>query len=135
MCGRYASSRSQVELLETFDVAPERADPELPADYNMAPTKISAALVARPPRDDREAPPVRQLRNLRWGFLPDQLDPQRLGESVPHEARTLRHRSRADAMGPEPRSFVMRMRRTQWWNPLQAIVGTAAAERLCVEVA
>lgn len=75
MCGRYASSRSRDELVETFDVDADRADPELPADYNMAPTKTSPAVLARPPREDRDAPPVRQLRNLRWGLLPDQLHP------------------------------------------------------------
>jgi putative SOS response-associated peptidase YedK len=56
--------------VEIFDIPADRADPELPADFNMAPTKTSPAVVARPPREDREAAPVRQLRNLRWGLIP-----------------------------------------------------------------
>lgn len=74
MCGRYSSSRPQQEILETFDVPLDRADPELPADYNVAPTKMSRAVLARPPKEDRDAPPVRQLRNLRWGLIPSATD-------------------------------------------------------------
>lgn len=48
----------------------------------MAPTKISAALVARPPRDDREAPPVRQLRNLRWGLIPSWAKDSKIGSRM-----------------------------------------------------
>jgi hypothetical protein len=36
--------------------------------YNVAPTKLSAAVLARPPRDEPDADPVRQLRNLKWGL-------------------------------------------------------------------
>lgn len=70
MCGRYASTRSRDELIETFDIPVERADPPLPPDYNMAPTKTAPVVVARPSREDRDAAPVRQLRNMRWGLVP-----------------------------------------------------------------
>jgi putative SOS response-associated peptidase YedK len=70
MCGRYASTQSRDELIETFDIEAERADPPLPPDYNVAPTKVAPVVVARPPREDRGAEPVRQLRNMRWGLVP-----------------------------------------------------------------
>lgn len=67
MCGRYATTRSRAELMQEFDVAGRFADPELPASFNVAPTQTSAVVLERPPRDDKTAAPVRQLRNLRWG--------------------------------------------------------------------
>jgi putative SOS response-associated peptidase YedK len=73
MCGRYASTRTRSELLETFKIEEALADEEKPPDYNVAPTKTPAVVLARPPRDDKDAEPVRQLRNLIWGLLPAQL--------------------------------------------------------------
>jgi putative SOS response-associated peptidase YedK len=59
-------------LLETFKIEEAFADEEKAPDYNVAPTKISPAVLARPPRgDDEDAEPVRQLRNLKWGLLPN----------------------------------------------------------------
>src|SRR5215211_4005903 len=62
MCGRYASPRTRSELLETFKIEQALADEEKPPDYNVAPTKTPAVVLARPPRDDKDAEPVRQLR-------------------------------------------------------------------------
>jgi putative SOS response-associated peptidase YedK len=62
MCGRYASTRTRSELLETFKIEEALADEEKPPDYNIAPTKTPAVVLARPPRDDKDAEPVRQLR-------------------------------------------------------------------------
>ena len=59
------------ELLETFNIEEALADEEKPPDYNVAPTKTPAVVLARPPRDDKDAEPVRQLRNLIWALLPD----------------------------------------------------------------
>ncbi|OMH37110.1 SOS response-associated peptidase [Tersicoccus sp. Bi-70] len=70
MCGRYASVRPVADLTRAFDIPPDHADPQLPADYNMAPTKRAPVVVAQPPREDRDAPAERQLRNLRWGLVP-----------------------------------------------------------------
>jgi putative SOS response-associated peptidase YedK len=47
MCGRYASARKRQELLEEFQVRREHADPELPPDYNVAPTKRVYAVLTR----------------------------------------------------------------------------------------
>ncbi|RZL79658.1 MAG: SOS response-associated peptidase [Rhodococcus sp. (in: high G+C Gram-positive bacteria)] len=70
MCGRYASTTSRKTLLETLEIDPERADPELPPDYNVAPTKTSPVVIARVPKDTDDEQPQRQLRNLKWGLTP-----------------------------------------------------------------
>jgi putative SOS response-associated peptidase YedK len=94
MCGRYASARSRIELLEEFTVQRDRVDEPLQPDYNVAPTKPVYAVLTRQPRADRdrgeaglphqrssedaESPPVapsrpgpvRELRVVRWGLVP-----------------------------------------------------------------
>lgn len=72
MCGRYASSRRPEELAEEFDIELGGvADPPvLEADYNVAPTKDVYAVVERPPSDDKQAQPERQLRAMTWGLVP-----------------------------------------------------------------
>jgi putative SOS response-associated peptidase YedK len=69
MCGRYAASRSPDDLVEEFEIAqlPEQV---LPPSYNVAPTDPVYAVVERTPRGEPEAPPVRQLRAVRWGLVP-----------------------------------------------------------------
>lgn len=91
MCGRYAASKDQAELIEQLDVEldatgePSRsvlARPQVPAagspDWNMAPTKQAPVVLTRAPRttgareplEDETAGPVRQLRLLTWGLVP-----------------------------------------------------------------
>jgi putative SOS response-associated peptidase YedK len=79
MCGRYASARSRIELLEEFAVQRDRVDEPLPPDYNVAPTKPVYAVLTRAPRDEdghgdaaptRPPEPQRELRVLRWGLVP-----------------------------------------------------------------
>lgn len=82
MCGRYASARSRVELIDEFDVEDDRVTEPLPVDYNVAPTKRIYGVLTRAERDGdagepaggngtaRLAVPVRQLRVLRWGLVP-----------------------------------------------------------------
>jgi putative SOS response-associated peptidase YedK len=82
MCGRYASARSRIELLEEFDVQRDRVDEPLKADYNVAPTKPVYAVLARDdgarddpadPGDDAATnghPAARELRVMRWGLVP-----------------------------------------------------------------
>jgi len=81
MCGRYASARKRIELLEEFGVQSDRVAEDLGPDYNVAPTKGVYAVMTRRP-DDRDgarrdgAPDVgeagaeRQLRVVRWGLVP-----------------------------------------------------------------
>ncbi|MGW4341048.1 SOS response-associated peptidase [Rhodococcus koreensis] len=70
MCGRYASTTSRKTLLETFQIDPERADPEMAPDFNVAPTKTSPVVIARAPKGTAGEQPQRQLRNLTWGLTP-----------------------------------------------------------------
>ncbi len=83
MCGRYAATANPDELVLEFEVEEDRtAEParsilvnpqEPPAgrpDFNMAPTKQAPVVLSRAPREDREAPPRRQLRLLTWGLVP-----------------------------------------------------------------
>src|ERR1039457_3001269 len=50
MCGRYASARKRIELLEEFRVERDRVTEPLDPDYNVAPTKPVYAVLARAPR-------------------------------------------------------------------------------------
>ncbi len=87
MCGRYASARSRIELLEEFTVQSDRVDEPLKPDYNVAPTKPIYSVMTRRSRPDseesqasgeRESPApggtgsaaARQLRVVRWGLVP-----------------------------------------------------------------
>ena len=68
MCGRYASARSRIELLEEFAVERDRVEAPLQPDYNVAPTKPVYAVLTRPPKAAQA--PERELRVLRWGLVP-----------------------------------------------------------------
>jgi putative SOS response-associated peptidase YedK len=95
MCGRYASARSRIELLEEFAVQRDRVDEPLNPDYNVAPTKPVYAVMTRRSREEAggsgtsaphgseqgsngqaagtpaaELSPARQLRIVRWGLVP-----------------------------------------------------------------
>ena len=50
MCGRYASARKRIELLEEFGVERDRVTEPLEPDYNVAPTKPVYAVLTRRPR-------------------------------------------------------------------------------------
>jgi putative SOS response-associated peptidase YedK len=86
MCGRYASARKRIELLEEFRVERDRVADSLQPDYNVAPTKPVYAVLTRGARGSRaepEATPAeaarsaaavpevaRELRVVRWGLVP-----------------------------------------------------------------
>jgi putative SOS response-associated peptidase YedK len=73
MCGRYASARSRIELLEEFSVQSDRVDEPLRPDYNVAPTKPVYAVLTRPEKDEAapaKSTAVRELRVVRWGLVP-----------------------------------------------------------------
>ncbi|HSZ99817.1 MAG TPA: SOS response-associated peptidase [Streptosporangiaceae bacterium] len=98
MCGRYASTRKRIELLEEFSVQRDMVAEPLKPDYNVAPTKPVYAVLDRvesttaepvpaggvDSRDDaaREvsragvvggsggASAERELRVVRWGLVP-----------------------------------------------------------------
>ena len=89
MCGRYASARKRIELLEEFRIERDRVSEPLEPDYNVAPTKRVYAVVtrdARPSGGDGsqaqgaaktasdsgagQAGVARELRVVRWGLVP-----------------------------------------------------------------
>jgi putative SOS response-associated peptidase YedK len=91
MCGRYASARKRIELLEEFRVERDRVSEPLEPDYNVAPTKRVYAVMNREQRPSEssseasegapdgaggrsgsEGPPgvARELRVVRWGLVP-----------------------------------------------------------------
>jgi putative SOS response-associated peptidase YedK len=94
MCGRYASTRKRIELLEEFSVQRDAVSEPLKPDYNVAPTKPVYAVLDRvesasadnapaegalDSRDDasraraRDAGAAhveRELRVVRWGLVP-----------------------------------------------------------------
>ena len=47
MCGRYASTRKRIELLEEFSVQRDMVSEPLEPDYNVAPTKPVYAVLDR----------------------------------------------------------------------------------------
>jgi putative SOS response-associated peptidase YedK len=76
MCGRYASARKRIELLEEFSVERDRTTQPLAPDYNVAPTKSVYAVLSRDGKDGRDGSDdeamqaARQLRVVRWGLVP-----------------------------------------------------------------
>src|SRR5215469_18608965 len=86
MCGRYASARKRIELLEEFRVERDRVAGSLQPDYNVAPTKPVYAVLTRGARGSQAEPGApsaeavrsaasppdvaRELRVVRWGLVP-----------------------------------------------------------------
>jgi len=54
MCGRYASARQRIELLEEFEIERDRVSEPLEPDYNVAPTKSVYAVLTRRARGTGE---------------------------------------------------------------------------------
>lgn len=69
MCGRYAAGASTDELVEELAIELDESGGLAP-DYNVAPTKQAPVALARPPKDEPDAAPIRQLRALTWGLVP-----------------------------------------------------------------
>jgi putative SOS response-associated peptidase YedK len=69
MCGRFATTQTDDELLQVFG-AREVLGERLPPSCNVAPTQAVRVVVERAPREAPETTPVRQLRTARWGLVP-----------------------------------------------------------------
>jgi putative SOS response-associated peptidase YedK len=106
MCGRYASARKTIELLDEFRVDRDRVSEPLPADYNVAPTKRVYAVLTRgeapsagsPAQAESEAPAPadsdgagagqgaagaqRELRVVRWGLVPSWAKDRSIGSRM-----------------------------------------------------
>jgi putative SOS response-associated peptidase YedK len=72
MCGRYATTRSSVDLSQLF-AAFDETDGELAPDYNVAPTDPTPIVRVS------EAPQGRALSVARWGLVPSWADSPRVG--------------------------------------------------------
>ncbi len=77
MCGRYANSRHDGDLLREFAVA-SVVDPPLPPSWNVAPTQNARVVLERLVDDE----PDRQLRTLRWGLVPSWAKDLRIGSKL-----------------------------------------------------
>ncbi|GAB2635233.1 SOS response-associated peptidase [Kribbella swartbergensis] len=122
MCGRYASARSRSELLETFKIEEAYADEEKAPDYNVAPTKTSPAVLARPPRgagDDAE--PVRQLRNLKWGLVPSWAKDPKIGNRMINARAETVHEKPAFKRAFKSRRLLLPVDGFYEWFPTQQI--------------
>jgi putative SOS response-associated peptidase YedK len=69
MCGRYVSVATTSDLVDEFDVEVV-VDAQRSPSWNVAPTDPVPAIVRRPPREEKEAPPRRELHTMRWGLVP-----------------------------------------------------------------
>jgi putative SOS response-associated peptidase YedK len=70
MCGRYVNVATTSDLVDEFDVDVVVDEDEVPPSWNVAPTDPVRAVVQRPPREDKTAPPRRELHTVRWGLVP-----------------------------------------------------------------
>lgn len=77
MCGRYANSRHDGDLLREFAVA-SVVDPPIEPSWNVAPTQNARVVLERVVNDQ----PDRQLRTLRWGLVPSWAKDLRIGNKL-----------------------------------------------------
>jgi putative SOS response-associated peptidase YedK len=77
VCGRYANSRHDGDLLRDFAVA-SVVDPPLEPSWNVAPTQNARVVLERMVNDA----PDRQLRTLRWGLVPSWAKDLRIGSKL-----------------------------------------------------
>jgi len=77
VCGRYANSRHDGDLLKDFAVA-SVVDPEPGPSWNIAPTQNARVVLERVVSEQ----PDRQLRTLRWGLVPSWAKDLRIGSKL-----------------------------------------------------
>jgi putative SOS response-associated peptidase YedK len=77
MCGRYANSRHDGDLLRDFQVA-SIVDPPPEPSWNVAPTDHARVVLERLVNDE----PDRQLRTLRWGLVPSWAKDLKMGAKL-----------------------------------------------------
>ncbi len=82
MCGRYATARDPVDLVEEFDVERVAVEESLAPNYNVAPTDPVYAVLERADKEQPDAPPQRQLRVVRWGLVPSWAKDPKIGSRL-----------------------------------------------------
>lgn len=76
MCGRYATTQTDAELLEVFGPL-EAVGEQLAPSYNVAPTDQVRVVL------ERTGPvPGRQLRTVRWGLIPSWAKDPKIGSRL-----------------------------------------------------
>lgn len=92
MCGRYASAKRDVDLLDESE-STETVGEAPPPSWNVAPTQDSRVVVERPVRADPDAAPIRRLQTMRWGLVPSwAADPTVGGRMINARLETLHQR-------------------------------------------
>jgi len=81
MCGRFASTQTDADLVWAFRVE-EVVGEQLAPSYNVAPTQPVRAVLERTPREEPEAPPIRQIRTARWGLIPSWAKDRKIGSRL-----------------------------------------------------
>jgi putative SOS response-associated peptidase YedK len=77
VCGRYANSRHDGDILRDLTVA-SVVDPPLDPSWNVAPTQDARVVLERVVNGE----PDRQLRTLRWGLVPSWAKDLRIGAKL-----------------------------------------------------
>jgi putative SOS response-associated peptidase YedK len=81
MCGRYAASNSPDDLEVEFEAILADGAPQVPADYNVAPTDPVYAVRTRKPKDV-DQPPYRELSVVSWGLVPSWAKDRKIGSKM-----------------------------------------------------
>ncbi|WP_127784334.1 SOS response-associated peptidase [Rhodococcus sp. X156] len=81
MCGRFATTQTDDELLQVFGAAEAVGEP-LPPSYNVAPTDPVRTVLERVPKDHPDSAAVRQLRTARWGLIPSWAKDRKIGAKL-----------------------------------------------------
>lgn len=82
MCGRYATARDPVDLVEEFDIERVAVDEALAPNYNVAPTDPVYAVLERVDKEHPNAAAQRQLRVVRWGLVPSWAKDPKIGSRL-----------------------------------------------------
>ncbi len=81
MCGRYASFRRDDEIARAFMVQQILGEDRGPS-WNVAPMQGIRVVLERPPREEPDGAPVRQLRRVRWGLVPSWAKDPKIGSRM-----------------------------------------------------
>ena len=82
MCGRYATARDPVDLVEEFDIERVAVEEALAPNYNVAPTDPVYAVLERVDKERPDDAAQRQLRVVRWGLVPSWAKDPKIGSRL-----------------------------------------------------
>ncbi|EFQ82967.1 hypothetical protein HMPREF0063_12176 [Aeromicrobium marinum DSM 15272] len=79
MCGRYATTRTSSDLSDAFGASLAAAEPEIAADYNMAPTKRAPLVIGRRVGEQEVG---REVVTATWGLVPSWAKDRSIGNRM-----------------------------------------------------